>query len=263
MNQVTETGISSHFHPALLTDSPARTDQEFWRQSQPKPVLMGAPWTQASKETEGETIYEHRVVRIGDSIYVLYQILPVDTTPALKVSRVPLKAVWVVGDTTGKYYTWLENSTAQQERPKEIDQEIGMLFRAAKEQDFEDGMESELSKGLVSLIKKYGNAAMEVTADLLIYERVDAEVASEALRWLGRMDHPPSYDFRRWLLERSLRCSSAVVRDGAALGLASSDDPHAIPYLKQAILRENYVELREDIEQVLVQLENTRQCRSF
>lgn len=152
----------------------------------------------------------------------------------------------------------VENSTVQQERPEEIDQEFTILFEAAKEQVFEDGMESEFSKELISLVKKYGDAAMEVVADLITNERVNAEVASEALRWLGRMDHLTSYHFRRWLLERSLRCSSAMVRDGAALGLASLNDPHAIPYLKRAILREGHIELREDMEQVLVQLEKAR-----
>jgi len=152
----------------------------------------------------------------------------------------------------------VENSTVQQERPEEIDQEFTILFEAAKEQVFEDGMESEFSKELISLVKKYGDAAMEVVADLITNERVNAEVASEALRWLGRMDHSTSYHFRRWLLERSLGCSSAMVRDGAALGLASLNDPHAILYLKQAILREEHAELCEDMEQVLVQLENAR-----
>ena len=217
MNLATETAISPKIHPGLLADSLARTDQEFWN-------TLRRP---RSKPAHTGAFW---------------------TRDSKKEHT---------EDATVKYYVWLENYTAQQERPKEIDQRITILFEAAKEQDFEDGMESEFSKELVYLIKKYGNAAMETIADLIIYERVNAEVASEALRWLGHMDHPMSYHSRRWLLERSLGCSPAMVRDGAALGLASLDDPHAIPYLKQAILRENCSELRGDMEQVLVQLENT------
>jgi hypothetical protein len=254
MNLVTETAISTDFHPALLTDGLARTDQELLRQSQPKPVPMEAPWTKAPEKERG-AMYGYRLIRIGGSIYVVSEVLSVDTAPNLEVSRIPQKAVWVTADTTDKHYVWLENSTAQQERPEAVDQEITNMFDAAKEQDLEDGMESEFSTSLLSLVRKYGNAAMEVVAGLIIYERVNAEVASEALRWLGHMADPTSYHFRRWLLERSLRCSSAMVRDGAALGLASMDDPHAIPYLKQAILREDYTELSEDMRQVLAQLE--------
>ncbi len=91
---------------------------------------------------------------------------------------------------------------------------------------------------------------------LIAIEQVNAEVASESLRWLGHIEHPKTYDNRLWLLERSLFCSSARVRDGAALGLASLDDPHAIPYLRRAIQRENCIELRKDIKQVLIQLES-------
>lgn len=154
----------------------------------------------------------------------------------------------------------LENSTAQQEVPKDLDQKMIALFEAAKEQNFEDGMEGEFSKALISLIKEYGVDAIEALAHFIIEEKVNPEVASEALRWLGQIDHPVSYRRRLWLLERSLRCSSARVRDGAALGLAFLDDPHAIPYLKQAIQQEQVSELRVDMEQVLAQLESTHRC---
>lgn len=154
----------------------------------------------------------------------------------------------------------LENSTAQQEVHKDFDQEILTLFEAAKEQNFEDGMESEFSKGLLDLVKGYGADAIEVLAPLIIDEKVNQEITSEALRWLGHIDHPPSHRHRLWLLERSLHCSSARVRDGATLGLAFLDDPHAITYLRQAIQQEKIAELRADMEQVLAQLESTQQC---
>lgn len=76
------------------------------------------------------------------------------------------------------------------------------------------------------------------------------------------MDHAPSYRFRLWLLERSLNCSQARIRDGAILGLSYLNDPHAISYLKLAIGLEKCTELREDMEQVLEQLESINQCHS-
>ncbi|MCI0690505.1 hypothetical protein L0337_00695 [candidate division KSB1 bacterium] len=157
---------------------------------------------------------------------------------------------------------WLEKSAAiQQDRHEKIRQKTAALFAAATDQRFEDGMESEFSNELVALVEEHGDAAVQAIAHLIISEIVSAEVAAEALRWFGRMDHMPTHNARLWLLERSLFCSSAQVRDGAALGLAAMDDPHAIAYLKQAIQREKHPALREDLKQVLTQLETTEQCR--
>ncbi|MGH7451784.1 MAG: hypothetical protein ACRENG_10590 [bacterium] len=157
---------------------------------------------------------------------------------------------------------WLEkNAAIQQDRREEIRQKTAALFAAATDQRFEDGMESEFSNELVALVEEHGDTAVKAIAHLIISEIVSAEVAAEALRWFGRMDHMPTYNARLWLLERSLFCSSAQVRDGAALGLAAMDDPHAITYLKQAIQKEKHAALREDLTQVLMQLGASEQCR--
>jgi len=155
------------------------------------------------------------------------------------------------------YFGVAGSSTLPPDQPDEISNEFEILFDKAKEEVFEDGMESEFSKNLVFLIKKYGNAAIVVLERLIGAEQVNTEVASEAMRWLGHLEHPITYRSRLHLLERSLHNLSTRVRDGAALGLASLDDPHAIPYLKWAIEREEYEELRHDLEQVLTQLEST------
>jgi hypothetical protein len=154
------------------------------------------------------------------------------------------------------------SSTIRQDYSKELAEEIYSLFKASEEQNFEDGMETEFSKKLIFLIKKYTNEAIEIITSIILYERVNAEVATEALRWLGKMDHAPSYRFRLWLLERSLGSSKARIRDGAILGLSSLNDPHAISYLKLAIEQEKCTELRKDMEQVLAQLESISQCHS-
>ncbi|MEG4294173.1 hypothetical protein QUB76_36025 [Microcoleus sp. D2B6] len=150
----------------------------------------------------------------------------------------------------------VESSTIKQDYSKELSEEIYSLFKASDEQNFEDGMETEFSKKLICLIKEYADEAIEIITGIIIYERVNAEVATEALRWLGNIDHAPSYRFRLWLLERSLSCSKARIRDGAILGLSSLNDPHAISYLKLAIEQEKCTELRKDMEQVLAQLES-------
>ena len=77
---------------------------------------------------------------------------------------------------------------------------------------------------------------------------------------LGRMNDSITRNRRLWILESGLFSSSARIRDAAGLGLASLDDPHAIPYVRKAIDEERCDELREDLQQILEQLQETAQC---
>lgn len=146
-------------------------------------------------------------------------------------------------------------SVVQPKLTKYIEETVDVLFQMARGQDFEDGMESDFSRELTSIIRKYGDTAMAEISYLITYDRVNREVASEALRWLGCINDPPTYGWRLWLLEKSLSSASPMVRDGAALGLAFMDDPHAIPYINEAIQQEVCIELREDLQQVLEEIE--------
>ena len=139
-----------------------------------------------------------------------------------------------------------------------VEEALRALFALGREEQFEDGMETDFSRKLMMLVDEYGDEAIAVIDDLINRdERTNSEVASEALRWLGQMDNPLSHHHRLWLLERSLNHSSARVRDGAALGLAFLDDPNAIPYLERAIEKEPIEELRQDLKQILEQLKDT------
>ena len=156
------------------------------------------------------------------------------------------------------------SATTARKTPAEIAhavyQQLDAALAASAEEVFEDGMESELSRRLDSLVKEYDGIAVEAIAKKIINEKVNAELAAQTLRCLGRIDHKPSYAYRRWVLEKCLECSSTMQVEGAALGLASMDDAHAIPYLRKAIEREDLPELIEDLEQVLSQLEETERC---
>jgi hypothetical protein len=145
----------------------------------------------------------------------------------------------------------------------EIELETRKVFDVADDEIFEDGFETRFSRDLIALVNEKGRQAVDVIARFALLELVNDETLSEALRWLGRIDHAQSYKKRLWLLESSLEAKSSRVRDAASLGLASLDDPHAIPHLQRAIDREACVELQDDMKEVLAQLEKTRQCRSF
>jgi len=147
-------------------------------------------------------------------------------------------------------------STEYHQHKENIDSICESIFWEAKRENFEDGMKSKFSQNLISFIKKYSRDAIESITCLIVYEKMNPEIAGEALRWIGRIEHPDSYEFRRWLLERSIILPSALVRDGALLGIASMDDKHTIKYLKEAIDKEYCGDLKVDMIQVLEQLES-------
>lgn len=150
------------------------------------------------------------------------------------------------------------NSTERTNIPTELVNQLSKFLATASEEIFEDGIMSQLAKGLIYLVEAYGEIAVQELARQIITKQIDGEVASEALQWMGRIDHQSSHTMRLWLLERALFCGSMYVRDGAGLGTASLNDPAAIPFLRRAIAQEKNSALREDLEQVLSQLEGVR-----
>jgi hypothetical protein len=149
----------------------------------------------------------------------------------------------------------IPSTIIQQELTRYVEKTINRLFESAEEQYFEDGMESDFSRELVSLVKKYRNLVMGEISYLITCGRVDEEVASEALRWLGRIDDTSTHGWRLWVLEKSLSSKSPVVRDGAALGSVYMGDAHAMQYIKKAIEQETIAELRYDLQGALKELE--------
>lgn len=143
-------------------------------------------------------------------------------------------------------------------RDRDAENRFEAAFRRGVEERFEDGMESGFSKELESLVRRYGSVSRDVLSRLLQGGNLSASVWAEALRCLGRIDDPNSREARLWVLEKGLTSRSPLVRDGAALGIASMDDPSAIPYLQRAIEAETVRELRADMLEVLAQLTSQR-----
>jgi hypothetical protein len=154
-----------------------------------------------------------------------------------------------------KHIPWQEESLRVQSR-------VRALFEAAGEEIFEDGMESRFSVRLCSLIQRHGKGAVEAIAELINEGDRWQEAASEALRWLGRIEDAPTRALRLWVLERALLHPCSQIRDAAGLGLASMGDAHAVPFLVRAVEREPLPELREDLRQVLDELRDSASCRS-
>lgn len=146
------------------------------------------------------------------------------------------------------------------EGPVQLRAHVRTLFQDAREATFEDGMESRFSTALSALIRTHGEAAVEAIRELVSAESQWREPASEALRWLGRIEDAPTHALRLRVLEQALQHPNSQVRDAAGLGLASMGEPHAIPALIEAIAREAIPQLRLDLQQVLDELRETAAC---
>lgn len=151
-------------------------------------------------------------------------------------------------------------SSTVEEDTTAIRNQIQSLFESAKDEFFEDGMETPFSNNLEMIILKHHELSILALAKALFDKSANEEIVSEALRILGRIRDHDTYNIRLWLLEQNLKRDSVRIKDGALLGLASLDDARCIPSLKRAIHEEINSELREDMQQLLRHLETPLQC---
>ncbi len=145
-----------------------------------------------------------------------------------------------------------------------VDAKLRRAFTEAAGEWFEDGVESRFSRSLSTLLMVYGDAAVAAMEPWLASPTSNPEVVVEAAAWLGEIDHAPSAQYRRTLLEKLLfsRRASTRVRHGAASGLASMDDPAALSAVIRARDQESNERLRHFLGLVAEQLERTRACRT-
>jgi hypothetical protein len=145
--------------------------------------------------------------------------------------------------------------------PLKLEGEIQYLFALGKVEIFEGGMDSRFSQYLYRLIDEYGDNAIASLSEKITRDsdNLAPVVAGQTLKLLGEIENQ---HLRSWIfaaLIKGLKSKYVDVKDGAILGLASLDDPKAIPHLEAAIEHEQNRELREDMEQVLEQLIETHE----
>jgi len=158
----------------------------------------------------------------------------------------------------GQEPQWEESSSQWTRQRSRIFEEVGTLLASASQETFEYGMESDFSIALADMIRMFGESVVDALGWFIKRNRVDGEVAWEALRWLGRIGDPRTYTARRTMLAEFVMSDKLDVRDGALLGIASLDDPGLIPALEEAIGAEKITALRRTMGDVLAQLEATR-----
>ncbi len=135
-------------------------------------------------------------------------------------------------------------------------------FVEAVDEVFADGMESTFSRKLHAVVRTYGDVAISAINRLMQFERVNAEVAAEALRQIGSTVDPRSLRSRLTLLLYKLESPDPRIRDAASLGIAALDDPAAIGAIRRAIGRERSAVLRRNLQLVLDQLQATQRWRA-
>lgn len=136
------------------------------------------------------------------------------------------------------------------------------MFANAGAETFFDGMDSDFSRSFHSMVRSYGHPAIDAIGRMILSNRLDIEVAGEALRQFGSVDDLRSHRNRLTLLLRILESPDPRLRDSASIGIATMDDPTAIDGIRRAAEQEISPRLRNNLQLVLDQLEETERWRT-
>lgn len=205
-------------------------------------VSLTAPgWCEESAATDRQ-VWKRKLAAC------LISLGPVTTASAVTAPSVFASGTVVPSSNLDRYH---EDEISPVDIPASVSEEARQLLRHANGEPFDDGVESPFSKALVAFVRLHGDSAIEALHSRMITGMVDADVASEALRWLGRMNDPRTRLRRWWVLVHCLRFSSFKIRDGALLGLDAMNDPASAKYLRLALAREAHPRLRRDMEGLL------------
>lgn len=132
---------------------------------------------------------------------------------------------------------------------------LSRLFLGARNEIFEDGMDSYFSANLHHTIREYGVAAVDALE--FVMHDADLGAAKYALIQIGHMADDNTHSSRLSLLGRALQSPNASVRDAASSGIEAMEDPAAIWNIQKAIDCEPYKDLRQNLKDILAQLQDT------
>lgn len=135
-----------------------------------------------------------------------------------------------------------------------LERSLAALLEGARDERFQDGMDSNLGVGLRVLFRNYATDFVPVLDEQLERRDISARILAEVFYTLGQINDETTKGWRFATLVRFLKSPSPNVRDAAATGLAYLDDKSAVPYLREAIERESSESFREDLRAVVEQL---------
>ena len=142
-------------------------------------------------------------------------------------------------------------------RPKEqaIEENLERIFDEARDEEFENGMDSKFSESLTAMVLLHDAEAVIAVGRILKTPNIGIEVLIEALRQIGQLEHEPTRAARLNLIEPYLRNDAIRVRYAACLGLAALEDAEATGTLRAALDAEPSEQIRKILLQVINQLE--------
>lgn len=136
--------------------------------------------------------------------------------------------------------------------------DIEKIFRRGSSEIFRDGEISRFSLEFTNFLNVYGQYAFSALSEYLFNSNPDPSVVSEALNWIAEFRNASTKSEQWLILERMLNSQSPRIRDSAVLGFGIMDDPASIDLLNNANKMETNPEISKLIENIIKQLENTR-----
>ena len=136
--------------------------------------------------------------------------------------------------------------------------QVREAFGRATGEIFEDGKESAFTRKIRALVKTRGVEVVRLVANVILSGSIRPDIASEALRVIGRLRDPQTHDERRLLLQKALFQESPYIRDGAVSGIAGMRDPLSLPWLSKALENEQIEDLRDEMKRVIERLQDKR-----
>ena len=138
---------------------------------------------------------------------------------------------------------------------RKIVRQLDELFDAEKNEYFELGMDSKFSASLQDLCG-YDPSSVLVSLKRRITGGGDGRnIMAEAIRWASRQESKVIRHLVLELLYVALHHHSSLVRDSAASGLSYLEEERALLPLREAWLREEVPELKEDLSDLIESLE--------
>lgn len=138
-----------------------------------------------------------------------------------------------------------------------LDGSFESLFDRAMGETFFDGGDSQFNQDIAMAIEVYGDVAVRSFHKALTSHADEAEVIEEALRSIGLIEDVRTHHSRLAILVSELHSENPRTRDAASVGIASMDDPAAIPSIEQALQNEQSELLKASFQSALRQLRET------
>jgi hypothetical protein len=139
---------------------------------------------------------------------------------------------------------------------KKASAEMKRLLALAHDESFEDGVRGPFARELERFLSVHVFEAIDLLQRYAFSEGANAAVVGEIIRYVGMSNDPLTKDERLQFLTRCLAHRSPIVRDASGIGIAHLNDRRALRDILEAIKREQYTELRDDLRLVANQLES-------